>query len=78
VKTIDEEIGDGADRRRKRIRLVERYIKRAGTDGLSDSEIEAMSAYMLGLTGKKTKDIIKLLRKLRKIKRNEKDRWITI
>ena len=73
----EENYRDGADRRKRRIRLVERFIKRAGDDGLSNSEIEAMSAYQLGLTGKKSAEIVQVLKRLRKIK-FEKGHWKSI
>jgi len=78
VKIIDQEIGDGADRRRKRIRMVRRFIRRAGEHGLSIEEIKAVSDYELGLTGKKVEGIVQLLKKVKKIRMNEKRRYISI
>lgn len=78
VLKIASEIGDGADRRRKRIRTVERYIKRSGVDGLSNDQIVYIADYDLGLTRKKVEGIIKLLKKMKKIHMNEKRRWISI
>lgn len=77
MKIIDEQ-GDGADRRRRRIRLVERYIKRSGKAGLSSDEIKSIAAYDTGLTGKKVVEIIRILRKLGKVHMNEKRRWVSI
>jgi len=73
-----QETGDGADRRKKRIRAIERFIKRSGADGISTEELKAISDYSLGLTGKKVGEIIKILKKLGKIHLNEKRRWVSI
>jgi len=78
VKLIDKEIGDGADRRKKRIRAIERFVRRSGDDGISTEELKAVADYSLGLTGKKVGDIIKLLNKLGKIHMNKKRRWVSI
>lgn len=77
VKLIDE-IGDGADRRKKRIRAVERFVRRSGDHGVSTEDLKAISDYSLGLTGKKVGEIIKLLKKLGKIHLNEKRRWVSL
>lgn len=78
MKIIDEQIGDGADRRKKRIRAIERFVRRAGQNGISTEELKSISDYSLGLTGRKVGEIIKLLRKLEKIHMNEKRRWVSI
>ena len=75
---IIEQFGDGADRRRKRIRAIERYIRRAGENGLSIDEIKTIGEYQLGLTGKKIGEIVKILRKLGKVHLNEKRRYTSL
>jgi len=59
VKIIDEQIGDGADRRKRRFELLRRYVEQAGTIGRSTNQMYRFTIGNLGLTRKTSESFIR-------------------
>lgn len=78
MKLIDQDFGDGADRRKRRLRLLAEFTRQAGGAGKSTNQMLRFTVGDLGLTRKSGQRLIKDAEFCGLIKSTRENRWIAI